>query len=66
MSRANYSELTPLAFLERASLAFGDKVAIVHADRRITYAEMAVEVTRMARALQAAGVERGDRVAISA
>jgi len=57
------SELTPLAFLERASLSFPAKPAIVYGERQLTYSEMATETTRMARALQASGVETGDRVA---
>ena len=61
--RANYSQLTPLSFMERASVAFPDKVGIVHGDRSITYSEMTDEVTRLARALQAGGVSKGDRVA---
>ncbi len=50
--------LTPLAFLERSASVFADEVAVVHGDRRITYRELAAEVTRVARALQASGVGR--------
>lgn len=60
---AAYTPLTPLAFLERASIVFPDKIGVVHGDRRMTYASMATEATRMARALQAAGIRPGDRVA---
>ena len=38
-------------------------MAIVHGDRRMTYREFAGEATRLARALQASGIEAGDRVA---
>jgi len=55
--------LTPLAFLGRSAEVFGDKVAIVHGDRRGTYRELAAEATRLARALRTSGVEPGDRVA---
>ena len=55
--------LTPLAFLERSASVFAGAVAVVHGDRRITYHELAAEVTRVARALQASGVAAGDRVA---
>ena len=44
MSDVHRSELTPLAFLERAGDVFADKTAIVHRDRRWTYREMATEV----------------------
>ncbi len=57
------TQLTPLLFLERAADVFAEKVAIVHGDRRQTYAEMAGDATRLARALQASGIEPGDRVA---
>jgi acyl-CoA synthetase (AMP-forming)/AMP-acid ligase II len=55
--------LTPLRFLERSAEVFPDKPAIVDGARRLTYREFAGEATRAARALQASGVEPGDRVA---
>ncbi len=57
------TELTPLLYLERAADVFGAKEAVVHGDRRLTYADMAGHATRLARALQASGIEPGDRVA---
>jgi fatty-acyl-CoA synthase len=60
---ANYTPLTPLSFLERASLVFPDKVGVVHGDRRITYAELGKTAQEMAGALQAEGIGPGDRVA---
>jgi fatty-acyl-CoA synthase len=57
------TELTPLSFLERSALVFSDRVAIVHGERTLTYAEFAGQATRLARALQASGVRPGDRVA---
>jgi fatty-acyl-CoA synthase len=55
--------LTPLRFLERSAAVFPEKDAIVDGDRRISYREFALETTRLARSLGAAGVEPGDRVA---
>ncbi len=63
MATANYQPLSPLRFLARSAEVFPDKLAIVSGDRRYTYAEFADEATRVARALQASGVGRGDRVA---
>ena len=60
---ANYTPLTPLSWLERAAMVFPDRNAVVYADRRMTYAEMASHATRIAHALRAAGVGVGDRVA---
>ena len=57
------TELTPLSFLERSSIIFPDKTAVVHDSRTMTYKEMADLATRTARALLASGVEPGERVA---
>jgi fatty-acyl-CoA synthase len=61
--RAHRSELTPLTFLERSVLVYPDKVAVVHEDRRYTYREFGERVNRLASALRAAGLRKGDRVA---
>ena len=63
MSTVSHSDLTPLRFLERSAEVYPDKVAIVYGDRRTTYREFAAEATRLARALQASGIDAGDRVA---
>ena len=63
MPAVSRTELTPLSFLERSSLVYPDKTAIVDGDRRITYREMARETTRLARALSESGIRPGDRVA---
>ena len=63
MSTVSHTQLTPLRFLERSAEVFPDKVAIVHGDRRTTYRDFAADATRVARALQASGIEAGDRVA---
>jgi fatty-acyl-CoA synthase len=55
--------LSPLCFLERSAAVYPEKTAIVHGDRRYSYREFAGEATRLARALQASGIETGDRVA---
>ena len=63
MPAHSFTALTPLAFLERASDVFADKTAIAYGEHRMSYSEFGDEATRLARALQASGVERGDRVA---
>ncbi len=55
--------LTPLAFLGRAAEVFPDREAVVYGERRMTYTQLSEEVTRVAHALRACGVEPGDRVA---
>ncbi len=40
---ANYSQMSPLRFLERSAAVFPDRTAIIHGDRTYTYAEFADE-----------------------
>ena len=60
------SELDPVSFLRRSALVFPDRTAVVHAERRYTYRELEERVDRLASALRAAGLEKGDRVAFLA
>jgi fatty-acyl-CoA synthase len=64
--QANYQPLTVLRFLDRAADIFPDRTAVIHGDRRYSWAEHADRCRRLARALVGAGVERGDTVAIIA
>src|SRR4051794_9805783 len=57
------TRLTPLSLLERSAAIFPDRIAVAHADRVVTFAELRERVRRLAVALQEAGIERGDRVA---
>ncbi len=63
MPVASFTALTPLAFLQRSAEVFANKTAIVYGDRQSSYSEFAAEATRLAHALRASGVRRGDRVA---
>ena len=62
--QANHVPLSPLSFLERAAKIYPSKVAVVHDDRRISYAELYQRCKRLASALSRAGVGLGDTVAI--
>ena len=55
--------LSPLSFLERSAMVFPDRAAIRYRRRTLSYREMAAHATRLARALQEAGIGPGDRVA---
>ena len=57
------SVLTPLSFIKRSADVYPNKTAIVHGERRITYREWGERVNRLASALRAKGLKRGDRVA---
>jgi fatty-acyl-CoA synthase len=63
MRPVSYTTLTPLSFLERSARVWPDKVAVIYGSQRLSYSEFAAEAARTARALQASGIEPGDRVA---
>jgi len=63
---ANYAELTPVSFLERAAETYPGKTAVIHGTLRYTYAQFLDRVRRLASVLAARGVRRGDTVAIMA
>ncbi|MFO1412838.1 MAG: acyl-CoA synthetase [Burkholderiales bacterium] len=63
---ANHVPLTPVAFLERSALVYPDKVAVRHGRLAYTYREFAARCRRLASALAARGVRRGDTVAVMA
>jgi len=60
------TELTPLSFLRRSAAVFPERTAVVHGERRLTYAELEERVDRLARSLRGAGLAAGDRVAFLA
>jgi long-chain acyl-CoA synthetase len=49
-------------FLENSARLYPDKVALIHGSERLTYRQIDTEANRLAQALIAAGVRRGDRV----
>jgi fatty-acyl-CoA synthase len=63
MAEFTFAPLTPATFLDRAAAVFADRTAIVDGERRFTYREMSGRCRRLAGALAAQGVRRGDRVA---
>ena len=63
---ANYVALSPISFLVRAARVYPDRIAIIHGTRRITYAQMFERCRRLASALAAHGIGRGDTVAVFA
>ena len=52
------------SFLELSAGRWPDKTALVCGDRRVTYAELERSANRLAHALVAEGIRRGDRVAV--
>ncbi|MGE0221947.1 MAG: acyl-CoA synthetase [Acetobacteraceae bacterium] len=63
---ANYLPLSPVSFLTRAAHVYPRRTAVIHGDRRYTYAQFLDRARRLASALARAGVGKGDTVAILA
>jgi fatty-acyl-CoA synthase len=64
--QANHVDLSPLAYLDRAARAFGERTAFIDGSRRWTYRQLRERVHRQATALQGIGIRGGDRVAVLA
>jgi len=63
---ANHVALSPLSFLRRAAQAHPDRIAVVYGQQRRSWAETERRAQRLASALVARGVGRGDTVAVMA
>jgi fatty-acyl-CoA synthase len=61
---ANHQPLTPLTFLERTASVYPDQVAILHGRLRRSYRDFYARTRRLASALAARGIGRGDTVAV--
>jgi fatty-acyl-CoA synthase len=59
-------ELLPTHFLERAGDAYADRIAVVDGEVEYTWREFRARARRFASALQARGLEKGDRIAFLA
>ena len=61
---ANFQPLSPISFLARAAAVFPTQIAIVHGDLRRDYAQFYARSRRLASALAARGIKRGDTVSV--
>ncbi|HEY6862299.1 MAG TPA: acyl-CoA synthetase [Burkholderiales bacterium] len=61
---ANHAPLTPLGFIERAAAVYPKRTAVIHGERRFTWAETYARSRRLASALAARRLGRGDTVAV--
>lgn len=61
---ANFVPISPLPFLERAASVYPEQLAIVHGELRRTWRETYARCRRLASALAARGIGRGDTVAV--
>lgn len=62
----SFEPLTPTAFLERSANVYGDRIAVLDGDSRLTYRELHDRALRQAGMLASLGVRPGDRVAVLA
>src|SRR5690606_6358811 len=63
---ANHVALTPLGFLQRTARVFPERLSVVHGSRRYTWRQTSERCHRLAGALMARGIGRGDTVAVMA
>ena len=62
---ANYVPLTPVSFLARTAYIWPYRIAVIHGDRRYTWAQTYGRSRRLASALAQHGIGTGDTVARS-
>jgi fatty-acyl-CoA synthase len=65
-TKANYVPLSPLSFLARSAAVYPNRLAVVHGDRRYSWAEAYARCRRLGSALQKRGIGKGDTVAVMA
>jgi len=63
---ANYVPLTPMGFLLRSASVYPDRLAVAYGERRYSWRAALDRCRRLAGALAARGVRRGDTVALMA
>jgi fatty-acyl-CoA synthase len=63
---ANYAPLSPISLIARTAYTYPQQLAVVHADRRLTWAETYARSRRLASALVRAGIGPGQTVAVMA
>ncbi|MEO6033105.1 MAG: acyl-CoA synthetase [Burkholderiaceae bacterium] len=61
---ANFVALSPVSFVERSAEVFGDLPAVIHGARRYNWSQTRERSARLAAALRALGIKRGDTVSV--
>lgn len=59
---ANYVPLTPISFLERSALVYGDRFSVIYGDVIYTWKQTLIRCTKLASALTQLGISYGDVV----
>src|SRR3569832_2929202 len=60
---ANYAPLSPIDFIAWSARVCPNRVAVIHGERRFTWAETYARARRLASALAGLGITEGDTVA---
>jgi len=60
---ANYAPLSPLSLLARTAYTYPCRIAVIHGERQLTWAEVYARCRRLASALKQHGIGAGDTVA---
>ena len=63
---ANFVPLSPNGFLRRTAAVYPERASVIHGERRYTWAQSLERCRRLASALAARGIGRGDTVAVMA
>ncbi|KAL3814666.1 hypothetical protein ACJIZ3_015934 [Penstemon smallii] len=63
---ANYIPLSPISFLERSSIVYGEKVSVVYGNLKFTWKQTHERCLKLASSLTHLGISRGDVVAVLA
>lgn len=63
-NQANYVPLTPLTFIARSAYIYPDRLSVIHGQRRYTWGQTFARAKRLASALVARGIQKGDTVAV--
>ncbi len=63
-NKANYTSLSPLTFLERASSVYPNQTSVIYADTHYSWSETYSRCRRLASALSKRGIVYGDTVAV--
>src|SRR6478609_9704945 len=63
---ANYVPLSPIGFLRRSASVYPNLMSVIHGERRYTWRQSLERCRRLAAALKAHGIGRGDTVALMA
>ena len=61
---ANYVPLSPLSFIERTAMVYPTRTSVVHGTHSYTWSETYARCRRLASALVAHGIGKGDTVAV--